>query len=62
MTFEKAYKIMPACLVGALDRPTTVLDLKFAAEHEVDCFETDEDGHLPEHEIKLVKEFLRRIK
>jgi len=61
MTFEYAFKMMPACLVGALDRPTTVEDLRFAAMHEIDCFESDEDGHLTAREIAKVRLFLKKI-
>lgn len=49
---------MPACLMGAIDHPKTVADLKFAAEHEVDCFNSDEDGHLEPEEISQVAAFL----
>lgn len=62
MTFKEAMRIMPACLVGALDRPATIADLRFAALHEIECFEADEDGHLEETEIELVEHFLDAIK
>lgn len=58
MTFAQAYKIMPACLVGALDRPSTLADLRYAAQHEIDMFEEKQDGCLTALEIKAVRKFL----
>lgn len=56
--FDQAYKLMPACLVGAVDRPKTISDLRFAALHEIDCFEEGQDGHLTAAEIAQVRRFL----
>ena len=56
--FKEAYQKMPACLMGTIDHPKTVADLKFAAEHEVDMFNEDQDGHLEPEEISQVATFL----
>lgn len=58
LSFAKAYRKMPACLVGALDHPKTVADLQFAAEHEVDMFNEGQDGALEPKEISQVAAFL----
>lgn len=61
ITFEEAKKRMPACLVGALDNPRTIADLRFAALHEIACYEEYQDGHLTATEIKAVRRFLRLL-
>jgi hypothetical protein len=58
LTFEQAYTLMPACLVGATDRPTTIEDLRAAAEHEVDMFNERQDGCLSCQEMQQVRYFL----
>ena len=62
-TFAAAFKLMPACLMGAYDAlgHTRIEDLRFIAEHEIDMFNEAQDGCLECYEIKLVKKFLEVI-
>jgi hypothetical protein len=62
LTFDQALKLMPACLVGAFNtEPATFNDLRFAALHEIDCYESREDGHLTTQQISAVRRFLTKI-
>lgn len=62
MTFAEAFKKMPACLMGAVDNPKTIQDLLYAAQHEIDMAEEDQDGHLSVAEIRSVRRFLNYIR
>jgi hypothetical protein len=57
-SFAKALRKMPACLVDTVDHPTTIADLRFAAEHEIDMFNEGQDGALEPSEISQVALFL----
>lgn len=62
LTFDQALKLMPACLVGTFNaEPSTFNDLRFAALHEIDCYEGREDGHLTTQQIGAVRRFLEKI-
>ena len=59
--FSHAMRILPSCLVGALDNPTTLSDLRVAAQHEIDMFSEGQDGCLSRSEIIAVKDFLTML-
>jgi hypothetical protein len=59
--FKRMLQAVPACLCGTLDHPATLSDLRFAAQHEIDMFEEDQDGHLTASEIRLVRKFIGKI-
>lgn len=59
--YTRMLRVVPSCLWGALDRPRTLTDLKYAAQHEIDMFEENQDGHLTAIEIKQVRKYLAKI-
>jgi hypothetical protein len=61
MSLAQAKLLMPSCLVGALDNPQTTNDLRYAAQLEIDLFESQEDGCLSADEIRKVRWFLGRL-
>jgi hypothetical protein len=44
MTFEKAFQDLPLCLIGSVDDPKTLDDLRWAALIQLDLIEEGQDG------------------
>ncbi len=61
MSTAEAIKRFPACAIGAMDGEETISNLRFAAQHELDMHEEDQDGCCTAKEAQQIRRYLKWI-